>query len=127
VLVIATNDRAEALPVGASEPKIEPTDLPRSSDEAAIPMHLHGIVQTANLEEIPPASGNLEIHLRVQGVGPGQPRKVIIPYAILLRDETLDPESIQGHAFDAEVEQDPAARWIISEIRFASRVLRTPD
>jgi hypothetical protein len=90
-------------------------------------MHLHGIVQSANLEEVPPESGNLEIILRVQGVGPGQPRKVIIPYALLLQDETLDPESIQGHAFEAEVDQDQGGRWVVSEIRFASRVLRMPE
>ena len=89
-------------------------------------MHLHGIVQTATLEETPPGSGNLEIVLKVQGVGPGHPRSLVIPYALLLEDESLDPDAIQGRAFDAEVEQDPSRRWIISRIDFASRVLRPP-
>jgi hypothetical protein len=90
-------------------------------------MHLHGIIQTATLEETPPESGNLEIVLKVQGVGPGHPRTLVIPYALLLDDEGLDPDAIQGRAFDAEVEQDPSRRWIISRIAFASRVLRAPE
>jgi hypothetical protein len=90
-------------------------------------MHLHGIIQTATLEEIPPESGNLEIVLKVQGVGPGHPRTLVIPNALLLNDESLDPDAIQGRAFDAEVEQDPSRRWIICRIAFASRVLRPPE
>ena len=91
------------------------------------PMHLHGIIQAATLEENPPESGNLEITIKVQGVGPGQPRKIIIPYALLIQDETLEPETIQGHAFDAEVDQDPGGRWLVTLISFASRVLRAPE
>jgi hypothetical protein len=90
-------------------------------------MHLHGIIQTATLEESPPDSGNLEIVLKVQGVGPGQPRKLTIPYALLLEDETLDPENIQGRAFDAEVDQDQGGRWLVSRITFASRILRPSE
>jgi hypothetical protein len=90
-------------------------------------MHLHGIIQTATLQEIPPESGNIEIVLRVQGVGPSQPRKITIPYALLLQDETLDPETIQGRGFDAEVDQDPDGRWVVSHISFASRILRPPE
>jgi hypothetical protein len=90
-------------------------------------MHLHGIIQTATLEETPSESGNLEIILKVQGVGPAQPRTLVIPFALLLDDASLDPEAIQGRAFDAEVEQDSARRWIISRIAFASRVLRPPE
>ena len=36
-------------------------------------MHLHGIIRTATLEEIPPDSGNIEMVLKIQGVGAGQP------------------------------------------------------
>jgi hypothetical protein len=90
-------------------------------------MHLHGIIQTATLEESPPESGNLEIVLKVQGVGPGQPRRITIPYALLLEDETLEPEEIQGRAFDADVDQDQGGRWLVSRIRFASRILRPPE
>lgn len=89
-------------------------------------MHLRGIVQTAALEETPPGSGTIEMILRVQGVGPGQPRKLIIPYALLLQDESLDPDLISGRGFEADV--DPVEhRWIVTRIAFASRVLRQPE
>lgn len=91
-------------------------------------MHLHGIIQTATLHEVPPDSGNIEIILRVQGVGPGQPRSLVIPYALLLRDESLDPDAILGRAFEAEADQDPQdRRWLVSRIAFASRILRPPE
>ena len=90
-------------------------------------MHLRGIIQSATLQEVPPESGNLEIVLKVQGVGPAQPRKITIPYALLLEDETIDPEAIQGHGFDAEVDQGQDGRWLVSRIQFASRVLRPPE
>ncbi len=90
-------------------------------------MKLRGIVQTATLEETSPDSEIIEMVLKVQGVGPGQPRKLVVPYELLLQDETLDPESIAGRGFEAEVEQDAAARWIVAQIVFASRDLRRPD
>lgn len=90
-------------------------------------MHIHGIVQTATLIESPPESGNLEIVLKIQGVGPGQPRTIVIPYPLLLRDETLDPEAIGGRAFDADIEHDQDRRWMVSRIDFAGRVLRSSD
>jgi len=37
-----------------------------------------------------PGSETIELVLRVQGVGPGQPRKVVIPYAMLLGDDEGD-------------------------------------
>ncbi len=84
-------------------------------------MHLRGIVQTAALEENPPGSETIELVLRLQGVGPGQPRKVVVPYAMLLQDDSLDPDEIAGRAFDADVEQDEPGRWVVSRIAFASR------
>lgn len=90
-------------------------------------MHLRGIVQSAALEESPPESGNIEMVVRVQGVGPGQPRRVIVPYTLLLQDESLEPEAIAGRAFEADVEQDEQGRWAVGTIAFASRVLRRPE
>jgi hypothetical protein len=90
-------------------------------------MVLHGIIQTATLAETPPESGNLEIVLKVQGVGPGQPRSLVIPYSLLLADESLDPELMQGRAFEAEVEEDESRHWRVARIAFASRVLRPPE
>jgi hypothetical protein len=90
-------------------------------------MHLRGIIQTATLEEDPPGSEVIELVLRVQGVGPGQPRRLIIPYTLLLEDESLEPETIARRGFEADVEQDDAGRWIVARIDFASRVLRPPE
>jgi hypothetical protein len=90
-------------------------------------MVLHGIIQTATLVETPPESGNIEIILKVQGVGPGQPRTLVIPYRLLLADESLEPELMQGRAFEAEVEEDAPRHWLVARIAFASRILRPPD
>jgi hypothetical protein len=90
-------------------------------------MLLHGIVQTATLVETPPESGNLEIILKVQGVGRGQPRSLLIPYSLLLAEASLDPDLMQGRAFECEAEQDELGRWLVVQIAFASRVLRPPE
>ncbi|MBX6314255.1 MAG: hypothetical protein IRY99_15285 [Isosphaeraceae bacterium] len=91
-------------------------------------MHLHGIVQTAELEENPPGSDRIEMVLRVQGVGPGQPRRLVIPFEMLLEDPSLEPETIAGHAFQAEVTEAEPRRWVVTAITFAARrVLREPE
>ncbi len=91
-------------------------------------MQIRGIVRTATLEENPPGSDQIEMMLRVQGVGAGQPRLLVVPYTLLLADQELDPEQIQGKGFQAEVIQGGLGRWIVSEIAFASgRILRTPE
>jgi hypothetical protein len=88
-------------------------------------MHMHGIVMSATLAENPPGSDIIEMTLRVQGVGAGQPRQVVIPYELLLRESGLDPAEITGHAFQAEVFADSAERWVVAEIAFGqNRVLR---
>jgi hypothetical protein len=90
-------------------------------------MHLRGIVQNGTLVENPPGSDMIELLLKVQGVGPGQPRTIAIPYELLLQDEDLDPDAIAGRGFEADVEADSAGRWVVTTIAFASRVLRRPE
>jgi hypothetical protein len=91
-------------------------------------MRIHGIVRIATLEENPPGSDRIEMHIRVQGVRPDQPRLLVVPYELLLGDQTLEPDQVQGKGFDAEVSEDAPARWIVSEIAFATgRVLRAPE
>jgi hypothetical protein len=90
-------------------------------------MHLHGIIRTAILDETPPDSGNLEIVLKVQGVGAGQPRTMVIPHVILIQDDSLDPDVLVGRAFEADVDQDEGGRWVVTRITFASKVLRPPE
>jgi hypothetical protein len=90
-------------------------------------MQVRGIIRTAELEERPPESGTIEMVLRVQGVGPGQPRGLVIPHTLLLEDTTLDPEAVVGRSFAAEVGQDPEGRWVVREITLAGKVLRPGD
>jgi hypothetical protein len=91
-------------------------------------MTMRGIVRTATLEENPPGSDQIELVLRVQGVGAGQPRLLVVPYSLLLADSEIDPEVIQGKAFQAEVVEDGSGRWNVTEFAFASgRVLRAPE
>lgn len=91
-------------------------------------MRIRGIVRTATLEENPPGSDQIEMVVRVQGVGAGQPRLLIVPYEILLQDPSLDPELVQGKGFQAEVVEDEVGRWVVVEISLAAgRVLRDPE
>jgi hypothetical protein len=90
-------------------------------------MQFRGIVMTAALEENPPGSDRIELVLWLQGVGPGKPRRIVVPYELLLSDPSLDADHVQGHGFEAEVEQDADGRWIVAAIGFADgRVLRDP-
>ena len=86
-----------------------------------------GVVRSADLQEDPPGSDRIEMALRLQGVGPGQPRSIVVPFSLLLRHETLEPDEVAGRGFEAEVAQDERGRWVVSEIAFASRVLRPGD
>jgi hypothetical protein len=91
-------------------------------------MQLRGIVQSAVLAENPPGSDTIEMVLRVQGVGPGQPRTIVVPFGLLLQDETLEPEAVEGHGFEADVAQDENRRWVVEQIGFGeSRVLRRKE
>ncbi len=91
-------------------------------------MQIRGIVRIATLEENPPDSDQIELVLRAQGVGPGQPQVLVVPYTLLLNDPTLDPDQIVGKGFQAEVVEKHEGRWEVVEIQFASgRVLRDPD
>jgi hypothetical protein len=91
-------------------------------------MRIKGIVRIATLQENPPGSDQIELLIRVQGVRPDQPRLLVVPYELLLSDETLDPELVQGKGFEAEVAEAADGRWVVAEIAFATgRVLRAPD
>ncbi len=90
-------------------------------------MHMHGIVMTATLEAVAGDADLVELHLAVQGVGPGQPRKVVVPMALLIAQPDIDPEAIAGHAFDAEVGQEGPKRWVVESISFAARRVLRPE
>jgi hypothetical protein len=91
-------------------------------------MQIHGIVRAATLEENPPGSDRIEMKLHVQGVRPGQPRVLVVPYELLLEDESLDPDQVQGKGFTAEANEDATGRWVVEAIGLAGgRVLRGPE
>ena len=71
-------------------------------------MRIRGIVRVATLEENPPGSDQIEMLIRVQGVRPEQPRLLVVPYELLLGDETLEPDQVQGKGFEAEVHEASA-------------------
>ena len=91
-------------------------------------MQIRGIVRTATLEENPPGSDQIEMVLRVQGVGPNQPRTLVVPYDLLLAEAELDPEAVPGKRFEAEVDEAQPGRWVVTEIALASgQFLRKPE
>ena len=72
-------------------------------------MRIKGIVRTGTLEENPPGSDRIEMTLKVQGVGAGQPRTLVVPYDLLLGDDSLDPDEVAGKGFEADAEDDGRA------------------
>jgi hypothetical protein len=91
-------------------------------------MRIKGIVRIATLQENPPGTDEIEMLIRVQGVRPEQPRLLVVPFELLLGDQSLEPEQVQGKGFEAEVNEDADGRWVVAEIAFASgRVLRKPE
>ena len=81
---------------------------------------------SAVLVEEPPESGTIEMHLRLQGVGPSQPRRIVVPFELLLQDPSLDPETVAGKAFQAEAVEAAPGRWVVVAIAFGERrVLRS--
>ena len=89
-------------------------------------MRIHGIVQTVTLCEHPPGSDRIEMLIQAQGVGPNKPRQIVVPFELLVQDTMLDPDSVQGHGFEADVEQDENGRWIVTAIGFARRDVLRP-
>jgi hypothetical protein len=88
-------------------------------------MTLHGFIMSAELAE--DSQGEIELTLRIQGVGPGQPRRIVVPYAVLLADPSIDADDVVGRGFEAEVEQAGASRWEVSRLTLAGKVLRAKD
>lgn len=86
-------------------------------------MTIRGIVQFAELCEQPAGSGRIEMILQAQGVGRDQPRRLIVPFEMLLADPSLEPESMVGKGFEAEITQDPGQRWVVGRLGLAARDL----
>ncbi len=90
-------------------------------------MQIRGFVKIAALEEVEPGGDRVELWLGLQGVGRDQPRKVVVPFELLVADATIDPDDVAGRGFAAEVEQDATGRWVVSTLELAARVLRPAE
>ncbi len=90
-------------------------------------MQIHGIVMTADLVEAPNDPDAVEIHLMVQGVKPGQPRRIVIPMSVLIEQPDIEAETIRGHGFEAEVSEESPKRWVVETIQFAARRVLRPE
>ncbi len=87
-------------------------------------MILHGFVMSAELFEESPGGDRVELVLRIQGVGPGQPRRIVVTHDVLLADPTIDADDVVGRGFEAEVDQVGPARWVVTRLSLAGKVLR---
>lgn len=90
-------------------------------------IRIRGIVQAAELVEVDPEAGLIEMVIKAQGVGPNQPRRLVVPHDLLLADLELDPESVQGKGFEALAQENADGRWIVSAIALAGRMLKAND
>ncbi len=91
-------------------------------------MRIRGIIRSGELVESRHDSNQVELILQLQGVGPAQPRRVVVPQEVLVREDWLDPDQVAGHGIEAEVELDGDGRYVVVEIQLGGgRVLREPD
>ncbi len=90
-------------------------------------MQIRGFIRAATLQEVEPGGDQVELSLSLQGVGRDQPRKVVVPFELLVADATIDPDDLAGRGFAADVEQDTTGRWIVAQLELAARVLRGPE
>ena len=91
-------------------------------------MTLKGFIQSAELVEDTSGPDRVMMIARVQGVGPGQPRKILIPFEILIIQDELDVEQMAGRAFRAECSGVENAFGLVIAIEVGpARVLRNAD
>ncbi|MCY2934099.1 MAG: hypothetical protein NT172_08040 [Planctomycetota bacterium] len=90
-------------------------------------MTLKGFIQSAELVEDSSGPDRVMMIVRVQGVGPGQPRKILVPFEILVEQDELDAETMAGRAFRAECTGVENAMGLVNAIEVGpARVLRNP-
>ncbi len=91
-------------------------------------MTIKGFIQSADLLQDPADENKVMLLARVQGVGQGQPRKILIPFELLVQQEDLDPDNMVGRAFLAHYDEVIQATAIINSIEVGpGRVLRKPE
>lgn len=82
---------------------------------------------SATLEEDPSDPDRVEMVIVAQGVGPGQPRRVVVPMEILVSNPDIEPETVAGHSFEAEVHELAPKRWVAESVGFAARRVLRPE
>jgi hypothetical protein len=87
-------------------------------------MRIRGIVQDAWIDENPPRSQTIEMLLRVRDVGPDGPDLLVVPSELLFADPGLEPRSIAGQGFEAEVETSADGRWLVRFVQFGEAQVR---
>ena len=91
-------------------------------------MTLRGFIQSAELVEDPAGDDRVMMILRLQGVSPGQPRRLVVPFELLLAHDDLDVDQMAGRAFRAECEAQPDGSGLALAIEVGpARVLRKPE
>lgn len=91
-------------------------------------MTIKGFIQSADLLQDPASDDRVMMLARVQGVGPGQPRKIIIPFEILVAQDNLEPETMAGRAFQGSYDEVVEGTALITFIEVGpGRVLRRPE
>ncbi|MFM7593907.1 MAG: hypothetical protein ACKO85_19135 [Isosphaeraceae bacterium] len=91
-------------------------------------MTIKGFIQSADLLQDPASEDRVMMIARVQGVGPGQPRKILIPFEILVAQEDLDPNTMAGRTFLGSYDQVIEGTALITYLEVGpGRVLRRPE
>jgi hypothetical protein len=90
-------------------------------------MRFIGAIRAAELQTDPADMDQVEMILHVQGVAPGQPRRLVVPFALLMSDPSLDPDDATGRRFDAEAAEDALGRFVVNRITLGIKVLRSRD
>jgi len=91
-------------------------------------MTIRGFIRSAELLQDPASEDRVNLLAAVQGVGPGQPRKILIPFEILVAQDDLDPDQLAGRAFRAEILCVENGMGIIAAIEVGpGRILRESE
>jgi len=91
-------------------------------------MTIRGFIRSAELLQDPASEDRVNLLAAVQGVGPGQPRKILIPFEILVAQDDLDPDQLAGRAFRAEILCVENGTGIIAAIEVGpGRILRESE
>lgn len=91
-------------------------------------MTIKGFIQSAELVEDPTDENQVRMIARVQGVSPGQPRRISISFELLLEHEEIDPDTIVGRSFLGDYSAVDQGMAVMETIEIGpARILRKPE